>query len=426
MSIARKKETQIYKFKHDFVAEEGKFPRSIVSKVDWYTIMFYDTSVDKILECYGLNHFLSKDLLDIYNERYSQDSNIGRVIVMSICPGIRLEIMVNPIAHRLKVYNPEGLSFSELMLETLPSIRLDFSGSGLEFLRAGGYDVEYRFTTPTFLCSPAGEVITQFGDIKCKITRIDIAFDLLNWRDSFYDTCVDLLMKYGEGRTGTVHLGESTKKCAKTSFSIHMGHNRTIYLGSGGSDRLCRIYDKMFQWEVAKRKSLSDIPYATVDGILPESWIRIELQLRERGRRAAPEQLLHYAMGDFNKMFSYYYHHYAICSEKGRVAEEFSNFFDWTEIPQIIQNANYLHPEVTKEEQLDRDMNRAFSAIYNLMCHYGIDGFLYNFFNMCALMECSDDPIVQRRLSFVKERSLNDDNSLPPFVEIVNGRWLFK
>lgn len=426
MSLTRKKETQIYKYEDSFTSVGGRFPKSIIAKVDWYTIMFYDTSVEKVLDFYGLNNFLSNDLLSIYSDRYSQDSNIGKVIVLSICPGVRIEIMVNAIIHRLKIYNPEGLSFEELMCEDLPSIRFDFSGSGLEFLRAGGYDVEYKFTRPTFVFAPSGEIVTQFGDIKCKITRIDIAFDLLNWDSSFYDHSVDLLVKYGDGKTGSVHLGESTKKCNKTTYSIHSGYNRTIYLGSASSDRLCRIYDKMFQWEQAKRKSLSDLPYVCSDGTLPESWVRIELQLRDRGGRAAPEQLLHFAMGDFSKMFSYYYHHYAICSEKGRVAIEFASFFDWNEIPIIMQNANYKHAVVTKEEQLDRDLVRIASPLFNLCAHYGIEGAIYNFLNYIALLEASDNLLDIRRLSFIKQRSLNDDNSLPKFIEVVNGRWQFK
>lgn len=426
MGITRKKETQRYEFKKDFVAIDGRFPKSIVAKVDWFTAMFYDVSVEKVLDLYGLNDFLTADLLSIYSERYSTETNLGKQIILQIANGIRIEVKCSLIESRLKIFNPMGMEFSDLMCEPLPAIRIDFSGSGLEFLRAGGYDVDSRFTTPVYVCSSDGTVFTQFGDVRCKITRIDIAFDLLNYGNSFYETCVDLIGKYGDYLTGKIHLGEDPKCCVKSTYSIRSGNQRTIYLGSSSSDKLCRIYDKGYQWEQARVKSIADHPYQTAEGILPDSWIRIELQLRGGTKRSRCDEILHYAAGDFSKMFSYWYFHFAICSQKGRVCDEFSSYFDWSEIPLIIQNANYGNIVLTKSDVIGSDLSAIIGRVVNAVSNLSWEGFRQLVDSSFDSMQYSNDPSSMRRVSFIKLRSLTDDHVIPPYVEIVNGRWVLK
>lgn len=426
MGVTRKKETQIYDYRKDFVSVDGRFPKTIVAKVDWFTAMFYDVSVEKVLDLYGLNHYMTDDIVKIYSERYAYETNLGKQIILQICPGIRMEIKCSLIESQLKIFNPMGMEFNELICEPLPAIRLDFSGSGLEFLRAGGYDVDRRFVQPSFVCAPDGTVFTQFDDVRFKITRIDIAFDLLNFEESFFNTCVALIHKYGDFNTGKMHLGEDPKCCVKQSYSIRQGRERTIYLGSPSSDKLCRIYDKGYQWNQARHKSIADHPYQTSDEILPESWIRIELQLRGSTKKCRCDELLHYAMGDYSKMFNYWYYHYAICSEKGRVCDEFAVYFDWSQIPTIIQNANYGNCSFTKEQRVRNSFHRVFSAALEIISYIGIDGFTNQLNEYWSWLQYSTDPSDVRKCSFIKQRCLNDDNSLPPFVEIVNGRWVLK
>lgn len=425
MSITRKKETQTYVYQDHFKAVDGRFPTAIVAKVDWFTAMYYDCSIIDVCRIYDLDKYLTVDLLKTYDERYIHETNLGKQIVLQIAPGIRCEVKISLLEKQLRIFDSEKMSYVDLIAGKLPSIRFDITGSGLEYLRSIGYDVESRFVVPTYLCDVDGNLFCQApSGGRMKITRIDIAFDLLNYTEDFFETCVSLIHEYGDRDSARMHMGEEDRCCVKKAYSIRQGRDRTIYLGSPSSDMLCRIYDKAFQFKYGKA-SIESYPYKTEDGIIPESWIRIELQLRGSSKKSRPDELLHFSKGDFSKMFSYWYHHYALCSQKGRVCDSFAAFFDWSYLPIIIQNANYIHVPMTKVERVSACLNRNLSGILECLSLMGVDGFVSWIADAWSDLQHSTDPSDILRVSHIKQRMLLDDNSMPPFVEVNNkGEWV--
>lgn len=425
MSVTRKKETQTYVYQDHFKAENGRFPTRIVAKVDWFTAMYYDCSIIDVCKVYDLDKYLTVDLLKCYEDRYICETNLGKQIVLQIAPGIRCEVKISLLEKELRIFNSENISYVDLISGKLPSIRFDISGSGLEYLRSIGYDVESRFVVPTYVCDPEGNMMCQApSGGRMKITRIDIAFDLLNFTEDFFETCVGLIYQYGDRDSARMHMGEDDKCCSKKAYSIRQGRDRTIYLGSPSSDMLCRIYDKGFQFKYGKA-SIADYPYKTEDGIIPESWIRIELQLRGLSKKCRPDELLHYSKGDYSKMLSYWYYHFALCSQKGSVAESFAAFFDWSYIPAIIQNANYIQVPFTKSERVKRFGYRNLTGLLEALSLMGREFFLSWVSDAWLDLQHSNDLSDKLRVSHIKQRMLLDDNSMPPYVEVNNkGEWV--
>lgn len=90
---------------------------------------------------------------------------------------------------------------------------------------------------------------------------------------------------------------------------------------------------------MCKRKNLSKFPYMTTDGVIPESWVRCELQLRDDS-----DEFLLTVNGDFGRGLQYIFMNFAPCIEHTVVYKPFGDLFDWEFISLIIQNANCATP----------------------------------------------------------------------------------
>lgn len=405
----KKQATETYKYHHGFEPDDnGNFPATVVAKFDYFTAMYYDCKVVDILKFFNLDMYLTNDLLDCYNNRYYQANNSGKYVKVLLAPGISVELHITSIWQACHISEQIDLTFDQFCNTVFPSIRLAFTGTGLEYLRSVNYDVEHRFMMPSYVTDIRGNMVANAPDgTRCKITRLDIAFDFLNYGSNLFDLCVDLCNKH-QTEMGRIFTGLNIKKCITTKWTAKTGSEKTLYLGSTNSDKLCRIYDKQLQWLQSKNIA-EKYPYKTKDGVLPESWIRIELQLR----KDCCDDILFKSAGDFTKMLDWFYYNFAICSEKGRVAEEFEAIFDWQLLGSIIQNANYVSVLPSRDERISSCAMRILKPYATLVSLLGsvpaVTSYLEDIF---IHMQRSSDEVDQRRFVSYLRSALDENNLL--------------
>ena len=291
----------------------------IFCNFDYFTCMFYDTSFNTVLKWLGMDP-------DIYVDEFLCSTP------MDLTLGINVS----------KVFNYEGVALSCNLYEYLygqcnievafdsifKSVRLDISGSGLKFLRRLGIDVDTKFRDKeNYPCA-------------YNVTRCDFSFDLINYMPNFLND----LMSYcraNQTETGCISL---MGKGRALKCQVHDCSVRAVYLGAG--HRVLRVYDKKL--ESSDRNT--GLYKKENDYGNPDSWTRIELQLR---RDKADELLfgkteqfvnLSSSSDYWLSLFRWIFEFYKFAdventnSHSRREAEFWSALFDWSKIPGIIQN----------------------------------------------------------------------------------------
>lgn len=350
----------------------------VYAKLDWLSVMFQDCTFNTIL------HFLKLDdcLSDFCLNWFERTKGLDDAIVFNF-QGVQLE------AKKVFLY---GFDINELVFDVcVPHIRLDISGQGLDFLRSRGINCEQYFRNPD---NYPGERLLWH------LTRIDFAFDFINYAG---DLCDQLIRHINEQKTPSdriVLYGDSPIK-----YRMALGGQKTIYLGSPQSERQLRVYDKKLQY-IDQRTGfyVKDNPYDN-----PESWIRIELQLRKKAANEIGLALDH----DMTSVLKYIYTKYTFAegtNAYNRIpAKWWSELLNWDVLPQIIQNFD----EVQFVDPKDRAVTSFFAFHFKAFIKaYSILG-ASNFFKVCdrVMLKLNDtsDPLSRKRLkNLMVECSLID------------------
>ncbi len=245
-------------------------------------------------------------------------------------------------------------------------IKLDISGTGLDYLRENGFDPETVFFRH----------LDGFDSKEYHYTRIDVAYDLIDYMPDFVTECK---------KSARESMDPDTLRCPVKSgnavkWSSRGGSENTIYFGSTKSERLLRIYDKKLQFTQSNMYA-SKCPYKWGD-TLPRSWIRIELQCRNP--QACGEIL--YDCGTFKDVFRYIYDKYAQREVEKRydsnvkwrgIYSHWDNLFDWNKIPLLLQKSNFVQlGESTYVRIYAYIMNNCLRGIQCLRAIHGNEGFL--------------------------------------------------
>lgn len=115
-------------------------------------------------------------------------------------------------------------------------------------------------------CDKAGnmqEILERAALLHMKLTRCDIAFDIMDSGESVADLAEMYAKMYGE------------EPPRKTAF-VHSKHGDTFYVGSRSSAKMVRIYDKAAQQKVKSE------------------WVRVELELKQEAAQNAHEHIARY------------------------------------------------------------------------------------------------------------------------------------
>ena len=278
---------------------------NVFPKFDWLSLVWNDVSFGQIAKIFGLwDIYDQQGFVNAFNTIYCR-SNLFDYSEFSF-NGFRVVVIGEPDKFR-----DDG--FVNFYDKKLKWIETDISGAGLDYIRNKGFDIDRMI----FGLRIASCKVCEVPESPFHVTRVDVAFDLINFMPEFLDESVNLCRQYGNCKSVRVRGTGNTKK--PISWSFREGNQKTLYLGSSGSDKLCRVYDKKLQFDQDPRKWLS-CPYVKINGCPPgtflneysddvlknaerenpQSWLRIEAQLRND-----PANMIVDSENDFLKIFKW-------------------------------------------------------------------------------------------------------------------------
>ena len=377
---------------------------AIFCKLDWLTIVYEHASTREILRSLLSDSIDDTELDRVYGSRLMHSYGYITDLFINL-NGLNIAYHmseVNDLFHYMDLESVDSFSFFD---QKFNYIRVDISGSGLDYIRSLGIDLDTHFKDEEYL---AGH---HYGfDLTYHLTRVDTAFDLINYHPDFLDRQIEICRKCGN--PDTLRIGIADKKGGGLAYSIREGDQKTLYLGTGRSDRVLRIYDKLLQFR--KGGILGSCPYnvTTSDGtvLVPSSWIRIELQCR---RPNATAEIM-FGSKNFLDVFMFIKKHFALRNEENCADPSWTELFDWDVCQAIIQNTNCITFISCVERAEHWVFGSAWSNIMTLVCHYGWDWFIQRCNKKLRNLQYSHDSIDQKRFSAFMSRILDNQLQLPP------------
>lgn len=324
----------------------------IYSKLDWYTAIVDDFTLVEILEKLGFNADLYTDFLE---QGYETSSGYFSNFTFA-ANGITLNIR----------YDDYVANSDHLFDHKFFGVRVDISGSGLDYLRSLIPDIDFQLRKQNFWTDDLS---------KAHVTRCDIAFDFVNFKSDFLQHLIDFLIdtdKYycSQNMPSRLRLGGNSA----VKFSIRNGDQRTVYLGTAHSDRLLRIYDKKLQYcEGGIWKKEAPQQYIDEEGEI-ESWFRIEIQCR---RDCASEILFASDSEDYKEVLRFIFNKYRFVDYRtGKVWDEWRDFTDWDSLPKLnkIKTFSQVKSIITKAEEYITGI--AFKNLITYISIYGVESLI--------------------------------------------------
>lgn len=196
----------------------------IYAKLDWYSVILNNRSIDETLRHLHIPMDIYEDII---GNNFTRDTGFNTSFVFSSY-GITCEIRYDEFLH---------IADSDPIRSKVGKLRLDITGFGLDYLRSL-FDVDRAFTDRDF-----------WGDeLSYHITRCDFAFDFVNYKGYFVDELLHTLQDME--RNGAIQQSSrlSVSRRSGIQYSYRCGDQKTIYFGSPRGDKLVRIYDKKLQF----------------------------------------------------------------------------------------------------------------------------------------------------------------------------------
>lgn len=296
---------------------------TIIFSIDSFSVVFSNSSIGDVLNAMRLKDHLWPGYEEIIHSWFSQMMSYGAVKSFAVHKLV-FEVKAED-AFKLCGDDINDVSFFDVKL---PYIRLSAQGEACDNLRSLGVNVEQ-------LCFNKLDLPL---DCVYHFTRCDFAFDLLDYKPRLIEDLIDCANQYGKWDFSGCHVivGQSRP----LTFSARTGDQKTVYIGKGGSNKCLRVYDKKMQSEQRGIYNSENFKHYNSLQYMPESWIRMELQLRR-------EKITHdvLSIADAQGIFKWIFEEFAIRAGEGNnkpVTDLWLNLFDWEKIPLIIQNANYI------------------------------------------------------------------------------------
>lgn len=302
-----------------FSYEEDLPGGHIYPKIDTLTFVFKDTTINRILRWLKLDDSVGEFIQSLYK----QDSGLVPSFVFTY-NNIRIE------AAQIGFYHSD---LETPMFDVVcPSIRLYLGGEALDYLRSLGIDfIDYRWNVPD---------LGPIGAYHC--TRVDWAFDFVDYKPDFLDQLITFLQN-NELPSGRVPLKKSAIK-----YSLKLGSEKTVYLGSTQGSKLLRCYDKKKQYFNPDTGLWVQCPYGDC-----ESWYRIEWQLRNDDAHGTlfSRDVVNNKSFEFEDILKSIYEYYQFTCSDHDVFHNgarpdlgfWQTFLPWDEVKcRIVQNAKYV------------------------------------------------------------------------------------
>lgn len=379
-----------------------KYNSAVLAKIDSYSCDFYECSMADVVCGYLKLPINVQDefFRDVFSSSRTSEKFVGwrynNIFVSARASDMRAEVR--------ELTELDEVQSKVVFNTQYAVVRLNVSGQGLTYLRSVGFDPEVEFRKLPELrdnsFSPGGDPLPKWH-----VTRVDIAFDFINYMGTFYDDCYDYLLPIfqtclSEGRSPRVVCGSINRNY---SFDLKTT-TRTITVGTRGHHNMCRIYDKLYERKCKK----ADLDPAETGGISNiSSWIRFEI---EYGRDKASEVL--YGHGDYLSILKFAQSTFKFFIPKTSTPAPFwDELYNWGEIAEFIQNVNWYEPVETKESVISKAANNLDVVAY--IAVYGWDAFRHLMQSAIdEMMVGTDRRSEYRRKKFLTKVTLLQDDYL--------------
>ena len=336
----------------------------LYSSIDTLHVIYYDSTIENIFDHLGLPKDNVRDLFKI-----GDDGECANVINRGYRYELKFNyqniwIHCNCLTVDYRAFNPDNFftfCFSD--------IRVEFTGQGIEFLRTEGFDPDLRFTQESFW---------QLANCNFNITRVDFAFDFVNcqndnFRELFKFTDDWQYRYYGLNKRLFTSVGGGI------SFQRKSGSEQTLYLGTKGSDKILRVYDKKL--ERGDRIASHQLPLFIKEDV--ETWWRVELQLR---RSYCERHLFSLKDGDLKPNLLFIFENFSLMkdTEDGKNSKQpldcWLTLYEWSQIEPLYKMQNPSKISDSEIVFLDRACsfmtNQAGLSNLMILTHSGIMGIL--------------------------------------------------
>lgn len=334
----------------------------IYAKLDWYSVVLYNYSVNDILKRLSIYDEIFEELTA---SGYERSQGFSSVFVFSYA-GISIELNFDDYLTTKR---------DSLFATPFRKIRLDISGSGLDYLRSFMVP-DVVFTDESFW----GENQKDYN-----ITRSDFAYDFVNYQGDFLDNLLGWIKD--EERNGNLIKNDSRltvgyKRGIQYSYRCGSGQE-TLYLGSPRGDKMVRIYDKLLeQTDNGVFKHGRDPRFDKEESI--NSWFRIELQ----SRRKCATQYLYGCYGDISMVLRCIFDDYLIRDENGVPLPCMVDLYQWDSLPEIHKISDFIQLRTTVIERSHSYITgQAFRSCVLYLLRHGVSSFIDEL-NLC-IMKCS-------------------------------------
>lgn len=333
------------------VDPSGLLYRFIYARLDYYSAVFNDVTID-----YVLNDFLKLGI-EVQNE-FVQEVNERAIGFNHYFEWAFQNIRVR-VRHEA-VSTADDIYCTNIFLKKYTWIQLDISGQGLDYLRSRDFDCDSELRKLPLMYGDDPEHMKPLWHV----TRADFAFDFINYAGDFLDKCMDWVIpccqKSIRPRISTCGSGGQLTVSPRPA-------EHTLYLGSTRSDAMLRIYDKKIETE-KRGAALDAYQKFGVENI--ESWIRIEWQTRDK----VAHQYL-YSESDWLSILKEIYRRYSFYDAENKGPADFwIRLYNWDVISNIIQNANWTEPVITKDGLISKVTNNP--DVWAVIAHMGVVTFL--------------------------------------------------
>lgn len=334
----------------------------VYAKLDWYTVMLYNTSISKIMHKLRIDSDLYEELLD---SAYERSYGFVSHAVFSV-HGIAIELKWDDYIGIAGDQTLDDDGRRAGLFETeFAKMRVDISGAGLDYLRSVSPDIVGGFTDPLFWSDDPA---------LAKVTRSDFAFDFVNYKPGFVDKFICWIQdaeRCGEILPKSSRLSIGGGRGQYVQYSYRCGDQKTLYLGSTRGDKLLRIYDKLLQYQ-KNGVIVKPLPEVFASEGEVSSWYRIELQTR----RKCADEYLYGINGDLTRVLRVLFDRYLVRDRDGKPLEFLLDLYNWGDLPPIIQNAKYDQTPPVLAQAHAYVTGQAFRSIFIVLARYGAHAFV--------------------------------------------------
>lgn len=302
----------------------------VFAKLDWFSVVLYNTCMDDILK-----------KLCIYNEVYEE--LLGSAYIRSQGFSDVVVFTANGVSIELRHDDYLSTDKESVFAKKFKKIRVDISGSGLDFLR-GYFRPDVEFLRDDFW---------GVNQEDYNITRCDFAYDFVNYKPEFLDHLLNWIKDFERDLISDIHSGADIRLNAGSrhiQYSYRCGSGqKTLYLGSPRGDKMVRIYDKYL--EQTKNGIFIHGRDPRFEGIPQiDSWFRIELQCR----RKCATQYLFGCHGNIDNVLRAIFDDYLIRDKDGNPLPCMVDLYKWDDLPPIEKVEFYTVRETVLERSIRR------------------------------------------------------------------------